>query len=177
MNTYNNKRRQDTIKRIEDVFLEHIKTRELTQIKVSNICKDAKINRSTFYANFMDVYELADRILARLEGEVLQVLEKDTAWNYSGGDFLRLFQHIQEHQMIYRCYFKLGYDSKCDIKLYDFCIQEYDINIEHLEYHIEFFKNGFNAIVKKWLDGGCQETPQQMRDILMGEYGGRANRR
>ena len=120
---------------------------------------------------------LADRILEKLETEVLQLLEKETAWNYSGGDFLRLFQHIEENQTLYRCYFKLGYDSRCDLKLYDFCMQDYDISIEFIDYHVEFFKNGFNAIVKKWLDGGCKETPQQMHDILMGEYSGRTKPR
>lgn len=170
MNTYNNKRRQDTVKRIEDIFLDQLKTRELSQIKVSDICKAAQINRSTFYANFVDIYDLSERILAKLENEVLQFMQKDEAWDR---DFLRLFQHMKEHQSLYQCYFKLGYDNRCELKLYDFCMQDYDVSAEFVDYHVTFFKNGFNAIVKKWLDGGCQETPQQMKDILMGEYRGR----
>ena len=169
MNTYNNKRRQETAKRIEEAILEQLQTRELSKIKVSDICKAAQINRSTFYANFLDVYDLADKIYIRLEGEVLRLLENQV-WDQ---DFLRLFDHIQEHQNLYRFYFKLGYDNRCELKLYDFCMQEYDVSMQFVDYHIAFFKNGFNAILKLWLDGGCRETPQQMKDILTREYRGR----
>lgn len=48
-----------------------------------------------------------------------------------------------------------------------------DVN-RHIEYHIEFFKSGFNAVVKKWLAGGCQETPEEMDEIIRSEYQGRS---
>ena len=35
---------------------------------------------------------------------------------------------------------------------------------------IEFFKSGFNAIIKKWLSNGCKETPEEMENILKSEY-------
>ena len=44
----------------------------------------------------------------------------------------------------------------------------------HVAYHIEFFKSGFNAIVKMWLAGGCKETPEEMDAIIRSEYQGRA---
>ncbi len=49
MNTRNNSRHRETLARIEQVFLEQLKTKELSQIRVSDICKAADINRSTFY--------------------------------------------------------------------------------------------------------------------------------
>lgn len=171
MNTYNNKRRQETVKRIEEVFLDFLQTRELSQIKVSDICKAAEINRSTFYSNFLDIYDLADKITAKLEAEVLGGWKQNKNW---ADDFLMLFEHIRENQALYACYFKLGYDLRTELKLYDFCTWQYDVQEENIDYHIAFFRNGFNAIVKKWLDGGCKESPQQIKDILMAEYRGRA---
>lgn len=41
---------------------------------------------------------------------------------------------------------------------------------KHLEYHIEFFKAGLNAILKKWLNNGCKETPEEIEEILKTEY-------
>lgn len=29
---------------------------------------------------------------------------------------------------------------------------------------------GLNAIVKKWLDGGCKESPEEIDKILKDEY-------
>lgn len=42
-----------------------------------------------------------------------------------------------------------------------------------MEYHIEFFRNGLNSIIKMWLNGGCKESPEEMTQILNGEYRGR----
>lgn len=62
MNTKNNKRKRDSIQKIEQVLIEFLQTKELNQIRVSDICKKANLNRSTFYANYIDIYELADTI-------------------------------------------------------------------------------------------------------------------
>ena len=43
----------------------------------------------------------------------------------------------------------------------------------NIKYHIEFFRNGLNAIIKLWLAGGCQETPEEMAEVLKAEYRGR----
>lgn len=42
-----------------------------------------------------------------------------------------------------------------------------------IKYHIEFFRNGLHAIIKLWLAGGCQETPEEMAEVLKAEYRGR----
>jgi hypothetical protein len=44
---------------------------------------------------------------------------------------------------------------------------------KYMEYHIEFFRNGLNAIIKLWMDGGCKESPEEMVEILRQEYNGR----
>ncbi len=173
MNTKNNRRHQDTLAKIQDVFLELLKDKELNKIKVAEICKEAGINRSTFYANYLDIYDLADKIHGCLAQEVSGLLEQAIDWQDSGGDFLRLFCHIKENQQLYRFYFKLGYDDWNGLILPDIYRHDYGFDVAFLEYHIVFFKQGFNAIVKKWLEDGCRESPQQMRDILLWEYRGR----
>lgn len=173
MNTHNNKRRQETIKSVENAFLGLCEKQNFSKIKVSDICKKAGINRSTFYANFIDIYDLAEKIQLRLENDVSRLLEQDNVPQYSSKDFLKLFEHIKENQKLYLFYFKLDFDNKDKLNLFNICLQDFDINAEFIDYHIAFFKSGFNAIVKRWLENGCQETPEQMKDILMNEYKGR----
>ena len=62
MNTPNNKRRKESQERIEKVFVELIQKKEINKISVTDICKKAKVNRSTFYANYIDIYDMADKI-------------------------------------------------------------------------------------------------------------------
>lgn len=67
MNTKNNKRKRESKQKIEQVLMKFLQTKELNQISVSDICKKANLNRSTFYANYADIYELADTIKEKLE--------------------------------------------------------------------------------------------------------------
>ena len=53
MNTPNNKRKRESQEKIEKTFLKLIQKKNIEDITVANICELSKINRSTFYANYM----------------------------------------------------------------------------------------------------------------------------
>ncbi len=173
MNVKNNKRRQASKEKIESAFIELLQTRELSQITVAEICKITDLNRSTFYANYLDVYDLADKLRDTLEAQVEGLYTQDGGDKYAQDDWLKLFNHIYDNQIFYKTYFKLGYDSTHSVNV-SALSESYKIFPEkYMHYHIEFFKNGFNAIVKMWLNGGCKETPEEMSEILKREYLGR----
>ena len=174
MNTKNNRRRRESVERIEKAFMELLQTRELSEVTVADICKLSGLNRSTFYANFADLYDLADRVREHLEDEVNRLYEADKARQINSNDYLRLFRHIRANQLFYRTYFKLGYDNQFKLKYYDVHQAQRHFDNRHIEYHVEFFRSGFNAIVKLWLVGGCRETPEEMEEIIRSEYRGRA---
>lgn len=44
------------------------------------------------------------------------------------------------------------------------------LNSQYIDYHIEFFKAGLNAIVRKWLENECKENPEEINQILKNEY-------
>ena len=48
MNTPNNKLKKESIERIENVFISLLQTNDLNEISVSDICKLAGLNRTTF---------------------------------------------------------------------------------------------------------------------------------
>ena len=86
---------------------------------------------------------------------------------------LKMFQHIKENPIFYKTYFKLCYDDKHLISIYDAKRAEKEHMDSNLKYHIEFFRNGLNAIIKLWLADGCQESPEEMAEVLKSEYRGR----
>ena len=173
MNTKNNRRRRASIERIEKVFIELLQTKELQEITVSDICKLCELNRSTFYANFIDIYDLADKVREHLEEEVDSLYEAEKTQGFNSNDYLRLFRHIKDNQLFYRTYFKLGYDNQFKLEYYDIHQAQRDFDDKHIAYHAEFFRCGFNAIVKMWLAGGCKETPEEMDGMIRSEYKGR----
>ncbi len=165
MNTKNNKRRKESISKIEKSFVNMLQTKEITQITVTDICKDTGLNRSTFYANFIDIYDLADRLGKKLEHDFAQHFSND-----ENRTALTLFSHIYENQIFYKTYFKLGYHERHKNNVFDMGRAKSDFDNKHIKYHIEFFRNGINAIIKMWLDDGCKETPDEMAEIIKSEY-------
>ena len=173
MNTKNNRRKRDSVQKMEQVLIELLQTKELHQISVSDLCKRAGLNRSTFYANYVDIYELADRLREKLEDEVAALYQNEVMQGFNSNDYLKLFRHIAQNQIFYRTYFKLGYDEKYKITLYDYKLAEMHFKNRFVEYHIAFFKSGMTKIIKLWLQNGCKETPEEMAEILQSEYRGR----
>lgn len=173
MNTPNNKRRKASQSKMEAAFIELLQNRELKEIRVTDVCKLAGVNRTTFYANYSDIYQLKDVVQMRLEGEVAALYQDQQGKDSPDYDFSRLFRHIQENQLFYKTYFKLGLDGTFQIPQH---IQRSGARYgssRHLAYHIEFFRNGLNAVIKRWLEQGCPESPEELSSIIEAEYTGR----
>jgi len=172
MNVKNNKRRRESQQRIEKAFIELLQTNGIKDITVSDIIKAAGLNRSTFYANYLDIFDLADKTRERLESEFSNLFADYDYFNERSGA-LKMFRHIKENQLFYQTYFRLCYDDKHLISIYDPKRAEQEHISVNLKYHIEFFRNGLNAIIKLWLAGGCKESPEEMAEVLKMEYRGR----
>ena len=172
MNVKNNKRRRESQEKIEKAFIELLQTREIKDITVSDIIKVTELNRSTFYANYMDIFDLADKTREKLEADFSNLFSDYNYMSEHSGA-LRMFTHIKENQIFYKTYFKLCYDDKHLISIYDVNRAEKEQLGDNLKYHIEFFRNGLNAIIRLWLAGGCQESPEEMAEVIKKEYRGR----
>ena len=172
MNTKNNKRRKESQEKIEKAFIELLQTRQVKDITVSDLIKQTELNRSTFYANYLDIFDLADKTREKLEREFSNLFADYDYFNERSGA-LKMFRHIKDNQLFYQTYFKLCYDDKHLISTYDPRRAEQEHISGNLKYHIEFFRNGLNAIIKLWLRSGCKESPEEMAEVLQSEYRGR----
>ena len=172
MNTKNNKRRRESQEKIERAFVELLQSREIKDITVSDLVKMTGLNRSTFYANYVDIFDLADKTRETLEQDFSNLFADYDYFNEHSGS-LKMFQHIKENQLVYQTYFKLCYDDQHLISTYDAKRAEQEHIASNLKYHIEFFRNGLNAIIKLWLKDGCRESPEEMAEVLKQEYRGR----
>ena len=171
MNTQNNQKRKKSQEQIEKIFLQLIQKKNIDEISVSMICKLAKLNRSTFYANYIDIYDLANKLKTQMINEFFSVYKDETEAKEHSYNFLKLFYHIKENQIFYKTYFKLNFDLSSNLmyELENEAIKFLGSN-KYTDYHIEFFKAGLNAILKKWLNNGCSESPEEIEEILKSEY-------
>ncbi|MBR5558930.1 MAG: TetR/AcrR family transcriptional regulator [Oscillospiraceae bacterium] len=177
MNTPNNKRRKESQRRIENTFVRLLQSHDIDDLSITDICREAQVNRTTFYANYVDVYDLAQAVQRRLRSEVLSLYQDEINAQKNSHDFLPLFQHIKENQMFYNTYFKLGMSIDCDTFGYNKEDAQSYYNDRHINLHIAFFEAGLNAVLKHWLQGGCKESPEEINEVLKSEYFGSRQKR
>ena len=67
----------------------------------------------------------------------------------------------------------MNYDEKYPYIILDDVRAGNDFDGRYIDYHMEFFKSGITAVIKKWLNSGCRETPEEMAEIIRTEYRGR----
>ena len=161
-------------------FATLLQEKELEQITVSELCRLTGINRSSFYLHFEDVYDLMEHTERRLSLYSGQIFTESNGPSYDLGQcFVLLFAFIRQNQAFYRAYLR----SHAETRLIDGIVPESaSVSYRHmietlgyvdqreLAYHEGFFKAGLTAMVKLWLESGCQETPKQLADILAREY-------
>jgi len=169
MNTPNNKRKKASKEKIEKTFLQLIQTKDIEQISIADICKKCGLNRSTFYANYIDIYDLVEKVQTRMADEFAKFQMAHNSKHDPNG-YLNLFKHIKENQIFFKTYFKLESISISPILQHNVEMAQKYYDNKYIDYHIEFFRAGLNAIIKKWLNSGCKETPEEMVKILTSEY-------
>lgn len=167
--------KKSAIERIESAFIELIQSKEINEITVTEIVKKAKVNRSTFYVNYVDIYDLADKIREKMYLNILDLYKEEAIKKEHSYNYLKLFEHIKDNQIYYKTLFKLNFDFS---NYYDSSLEEKDAlkylgTTKNIEYHKEFFKAGMSAILKMWLNNGCKESPEEIVEILNIEYKGK----
>ena len=105
----------------------------------------ADIERSTFYANFVDISALASACPAEIENRVAALPREE-------GEFSWIFEYILENKDLFHVYFKLGTSQTAT------------------DYKMLFFRNGVYSVAKLWFEDGCIDTPQKMGEIIKREY-------
>lgn len=158
--------------RIESAFITLLQYKDINKIYVTDIIKIAKVNRSTFYANYIDIYDLADKIKENMYKDVLELYKEEAIKKEHSYDYLKLFKHIKDNQIYYKTMFKLNFDFT---DYYDYHLEKeealkYYGTTSNIEYHIEFFKAGITAVIKKWLFNNCMESPEEIMEIINTEY-------
>ena len=95
-------------------------------------------------------------------------LSNNSKQDYNG--YLNMFKYIKENQTFFKTYFKLEGISISPIIQHNTEMAKKYYDNEYIDYHIEFFRAGLNAIIEKWLSNNCKESPEEMVKIITSEY-------
>ena len=182
MNTKNNQRSKETDERIvRATFLAMMEGKKpVSKVTVREVCERAGINRSTFYAHYLDVYDVMEQVektmAAGLTQRFLEILD-------SGGSisrcFLALFEYIREYREFYTFYLTesnrtgvigVAWEMLSD-RVQSITPQDFGYTSQQeMMYQGTFFTFGLTAVIRAWVTQGCQETPQQLLEFLGRQY-------
>ncbi len=92
-----------------------MKKKAFEEIKISEICSESLINRSTFYDHFNDKYELIESLMNDMRQELIQKLEKSIKTDNIKEYYIELMKillnHIKTNINIYSAVVKINRNS------------------------------------------------------------------
>lgn len=178
MNTKNNIRFQENEKKIKECFISLINQYDINQITVNQLCKTAGINRSTFYAHFQDIYELLEKLEAEMNRHLYDSYKEkvSTPGFYMSSDYFTcVLTYIKEHQAFYCCCLKKrkefpiseGKEILFETVVKPYCLAAGITSEMDMMYYFTFFQAGITLVYRRWVEGGCKESVEQMAELLV----------
>lgn len=174
MNILFNQRYQSTEDKIQRALFSLLRIRKNVDISIKELCYEAGINRSSFYAHYEDINDLMIKTEQSLSGGIAKIFSVHEKWNED--TFVKLFEFLYKNRDFYRAYFMA--DERMfmerDFSQYLKAIRQnnkaIDYDASEEVYHMAFFAGGLKAMAKSWLLNNCPQTPEQMAKILTNEY-------
>lgn len=155
---------------IRQALFELLQEKPIAKITVTDICKLADINRSTFYSYYEDVYALLTQIQNDLFENVVFTLST-SQW------YEQLLKLVDENKDLFqiligphgdpsfiRQLFYLGYDNSMRIWQKNYP----GASATLLDYSYAYLANGVIGILENWVCSGYEQTIDEVGELLMG---------
>lgn len=178
MNTKQNLRFQQTDQNIRKIFTALLEKKPFEKITVSRLCNLCRINRSSFYLHYQDLYDLMDKIEYDMSVYFAQIFIEDNNLNIEEC-FVKLFTFIKQNKEFYKAYLNTANQSRVIHGIIPDSVQD-SLKIftqklaihsrQGLQYHQVFFISGLTALIREWLNLDCAESPEEIAAILAQEY-------
>jgi Transcriptional regulator len=158
---------------IKQALLDLMAENTLNKITVTDICKQADINRGTFYTYYSDPYDLLNQIEDEFFSEIRDVLEKSKILDNDYAFLVQILEYISKSRAL--CRIILDGDKLFVQKLvnlaHDKSISEYQAlssaaSGEELELIFTFIANGIVGVIQFWLQNDLKQNPRELAELI-----------
>ena len=179
----------NTAKKMDEALISLLEEKAFEYITISELCKRARVNRSTFYLHYENMVDLLNetaRFLLDGFKEYFGDKQKDIAGRikentldeliFISDEYLRPYlTYIKENKIVFSTIlthsvsfgfneiFKRLYEN-----IFNPILERYNYPIADRQYAMMFYLNGITAIVKEWLKDGCEKTIEEVSQIIYG---------
>lgn len=177
----------NTAVKMDNALISLLKKKPFEYITVSEICKTAEVNRSTFYLHYETIGDLLSETIRYLLDDFLTYFPWDTQAGSLNPNACELdelvfinakyltpyFSYLEDHKEIFvtalvnneifrlEDIYKRMFENIFSPVLDRF---HYPSNIK--KYVLMYYINGINAIVCEWLKNGCDKTKEELFEII-----------
>ena len=141
-------------------------------VSVTAVCNKLGINRSTFYTHYEDVGDVMASVERKLGSQLAEDMAEALGESRRAA-FEALFAHVADNAWFYGPHLRHG-GSISVLGRFEGSPLLAGLPLDHgneeIDYRLAFFRGGVTALITRWLDRGCPESPGQMCDVLANEY-------
>ena len=167
------KRVKNTRQAIRNSFLKLIAEKPIERISVTELCRDAGVNRGTFYAHYTDAYDLRNSLETELYEAVLSRMKKiGTSGRLTTAQMLDLLRENQELCGIFSGphgdmealtrFSRRSAAKYVEMNEERFC----GLNEQTREYIDEMLVASIATLIKCWFDSGMREPAGEIAELL-----------
>lgn len=175
MNIKNNSRYKKSCEKIENAFLFLLEKHKYDDITISQICKRAEINRSTFYCHYLDINDLIIKVEKKFAHKTAGIFNFGERRSHEA--MVEMFTFVRDNKYFYKAFLNIPYTTFAESETKIKCLERVgnDCDIKSaidmgLYYRGSFFGAGIKEMCRIWLERDCKETPEEMASLLLEEY-------
>lgn len=160
---------------LKESFIKLLEKKEISHISIKEICEDADINRTTFYAHYNDQYDLLRKIENELLDNIGSHLDQIDGNINAIALAEEIFDYLKENAKLCKLLLSergdFTFQKRVMVLVYDKIIAEItgdnSITKEDAEYVYAFTITGCVGIVQKWLDEDMKKTSYFMAEMVI----------
>ena len=177
----------NTAKKMDKALISLLEEKSFEYITVSEICKRANVNRSTFYLHYENMSDLLnetarfllDGFVAYFDDERKSIAKKLIEssldeLNFISDEYLHPYlSYIKENSRVFTTVLShsdsFGFNDvfqKLYENIFNPILERFDYPSADRKYVMMFYLNGITAIVTEWLKDGCEKTVQEVSQII-----------
>lgn len=176
-----------TAEKMDSALMEILKTKSFEYITVSEICKKAGVNRSTFYLHYENTRDLLEETIHNMTDNFVSYFVPDgkiSPINFEESQKDKLVFISEEYLMPYLSYFKenrkifltvfengklFGFEEtyeKLFNNIFNPILDVFKYPESERKYVMAFYLNGINSIIMEWIKEDCVKPEKEVVKII-----------
>lgn len=166
----------NTANRMDAALLTLLSSANFEDITVTDVCKEAHVHRSTFYAHYANTTELLDEV----KRSVMEDFFASFGHLSGNSDFLSreylltYLGFLEDNRGLFRVIMTNTSLFDPDSIFLDFrepyekgLFGEGSKRTKYTEYRLRFIAGGITCLVASWLENSCMESKEKMAQIII----------